>query len=146
MNKNNDRLYPLAVVFFLSGIWDTIAGMLYFFSIGTGRIIDQPPAHKFYMIFLGSFFICFAFLQFMSSRNIRKYAFNVGCLFIGRIFYVIQLYSFMIWSEDFPATFWFTGIIDGLFAFSYILLAKSGGISFKDLFWPEGTKISAGHS
>ena len=70
MNKN--RLRPLAVTFTLSGVWDTIAGMLYFFIIGCGRLIDNPPMHSFFSIFLGSFFICFAYLQFLSAFNIKR--------------------------------------------------------------------------
>lgn len=46
----------LAVTFFASGVWDTVAGFLYIFCIGTGRSIDNPPMDPFYAIFLGSFF------------------------------------------------------------------------------------------
>ena len=80
-----NTLKPLAVTFFASGVWDTIAGILYFFIIGTGRKISEPPVDPFYSVFLGSFFICFAYLQFLSAFNIRRYAFNVGCLIIGRL-------------------------------------------------------------
>lgn len=135
MNKNN--LKPLAITFFLSGVWDTIAAILYFFFIGSERIIDNPSIDPFFSVFLGSFFICFAYLQFMSARNIERYAFNVGCLIIGRLFYVVQLYSFMICVQDFPTTFWFTGIIDGLFITLYVLFAMQGGLSARDLFFPK---------
>ncbi|MBE0668846.1 MAG: hypothetical protein IH593_14390, partial [Bacteroidales bacterium] len=119
MNRN--LLKPLAVTFFISGIWDTIAGILYLFFIGTGRMIDNPPSDPFYSIFLGSFFICFAYLQFLSSANIKRYAFNVGCLIIGRTFYVVQLFIFIWFVDGFPSTFWFTGIIDGLFTIMYVV-------------------------
>lgn len=135
MIKNN--LKPLAITFFLSGVWDTIAAILYFFFIGSERIIDNPSIDPFFSVFLGSFFICFAYLQFMSARNIERYAFNVGCLIIGRLFYVVQLYSFMICVQDFPTTFWFTGIIDGLFITLYVLFAMQGGLSARDLFFPK---------
>jgi len=135
MKKNN--LKPLAVTFFLSGIWDTIAAFLYFFIIGSGRLIDAPPIDPFFSIFLGSFFICFAYLQFLSAMNIERYAFNVGCLIIGRLFYVVQLYSFMICVQDFPTTFWFTGIVDGLFTILYLVFAIRGGLSARDLFLPK---------
>jgi len=130
-------LKPLAVTFFLSGVWDTIAGILYIFIIGSGRPIDNPPAHPFYVVFLGSFFVCFAYLQFLSAFNIRRYAFNVGCLIIGRLFYIIQLYAFMIFEPGFPSTFWFTGIIDSLFTVLYIAFAFRGGMGMRELFFPE---------
>ena len=57
----NKRLRPLAFSFFASGIWDTIAAMLYFFVIGIGRKINNPAIDPFFAIFLGSFFICFAY-------------------------------------------------------------------------------------
>ena len=130
-------LKPLAVTFALSGVWDTIAGFLYIFVIGAGRSIDNPPTHPFYAVFLGSFFVCFAYLQFLSAFNIRKYAFNVGCLIIGRLFYIIQLYCFIIFEPGFPPTFWFTGIIDGLFTILYIVFAYRGGLGMSELFLPE---------
>jgi hypothetical protein len=133
-------LKPLALTFFVSGIWDTIAGFLYIFVIGTGRIIDNPPIDPFFAIFLGSFFLCFAYLQFLSAFNIKRYAFNVGCLIIGRAFYVIQLYAYMSFVTDFPSTFWFTGIIDGLFTILYIVFAIRGGLRMGDLFLPKTLK------
>ncbi len=135
MNKNN--LKPLAVTFFLSGIWDTIAAIQYFFFIGSGRVIDNPSVDPFFSIFLGSFFVCFAYLQFLSAFNIRRYAFNVGCLIIGRSFYVIQLYAFMMFVQDFPSTFWFTGIIDGFFIVLYLVFAVRGGLGARNLFLPK---------
>lgn len=130
-------LKPLAITFFASGIWDSIAAVLYFFAIGSGRIIDNPPIDPFFAVFLGSFFLCFAWLQFLSAVNIQRYAFNVGCLIIGRAFYVIQLYAYMGFVSDFPSTFWFTGIIDGLFIVLYIAFAFRGGLSLRDLFLPK---------
>lgn len=137
MKTKNNSLKPLAITFFASGIWDTIAGFLYIFVIGTGRIIDNPPIDPFFAVFLGSFFFCFAFLQFLSAFNIRRYAFNVGCLIIGRLFYIIQLYAYMLFVSDFPATFWFTGIIDGLFTILYLVFAFWGGLEIRELFLPK---------
>jgi hypothetical protein len=130
-------LKPLAITFFASGIWDSIAAVLYFFAIGTGRLIDKPATDPFYAVFLGSFFICFAWLQFFSAVNIQRYAFNVGCLIIGRSFYVVQLYLYMIFADEFPSTFWFTGIIDGMFTFLYLFFAFRAGLSLRDLFLPK---------
>jgi len=134
---NNKSLKPLAVAFFMSGIWDTIAGLLYIFAIGNGRMISEPAADPFYTVFLGSFFLCFAWLQFMASQNIGRYSFLVGCLIFGRTFYVIQLYGFMAFAPEFPATFWFTGIIDGAFLVAYFLFARRGGLPVRDLFLPK---------
>lgn len=137
----NKSLRPLAVSFFVSGIWDAIAAVLYFFVIGTGRIIDKPSIDPFFAVFLGSFFLCFAYLQFLSAFNIKRYSFNVGCLVLGRTFYIIQLYTFMGFVSDFPATFWFTGIIDSLFTILYLVFAFRGGLSLSELFLPQRNKI-----
>jgi hypothetical protein len=136
MLNSKDNLKPLAVTFFTSGMWDTVAGILYLFAIGTGRFIDEPPTHSFYSVFLASFFFCFAYLQFLSALNIRRYVFIVGCLIIGRVFYVIQLYAYMLFFQDFPSTFWFTGIIDAVFTLLYFIFAFRGGLGMKDLFLP----------
>ncbi|MBD0332443.1 MAG: hypothetical protein ICV66_07285 [Chitinophagaceae bacterium] len=135
MNEKN--LKPLAITFAFSGVWDTIAGVLYLFFIGNGRMIESPPMDPFFSIFLGSFFICFAYLQFLSAFNIKQYAFNVGCLIIGRLFYVVQLYVYIFFVQGFPSTFWFTGIIDSLFILLYIIFAFHGGLSLRDLFLPK---------
>lgn len=127
---------PLAITFSIGGIWDTIAGLLYIFVIGTGRPIDNPPMDPFYAIFMGSFFLCFAYLQIFSSFNIRRYALNVGCLVLGRLFYILVLYYFMAFVKGFPNTFWFTGLIDGVLATLYILFALHAGLRVKDLFLP----------
>jgi hypothetical protein len=137
MINTNNSLKPLAITFFISGIWDTVAAILYIFVIGTGRMIDNPPIDPFFAVFLGSFFLCFAYLQFLSAFNIRRYAFNVGCLIFGRAFYVVQLYASMLFVVDFPATFWFTGIIDGLFVVLYFVFAFRGGLRLRDMFLPK---------
>ena len=133
---NNISLRPLAITFAASGFWDTIAGFLYLFVIGTGRFIDEPQVHSFYSVFLSSFFFCFAYLQLLSALNIRRYMFIVGCLIIGRIFYVIQLYAYMLFCKDFPSTFWFTGVVDAAFTLLYLIFTFQGGLGFKDLFLP----------
>lgn len=138
----NKSLTPLAITFFASGIWDTVAAMLYIFVIGNGRLIDNPPIDPFFAVFLGSFFLCFAYLQFFSAFNIRRYAFNVGCLIIGRLFYVIQLYIYMIFVSDFPSTFWFTGIIDGVYTILYLVFALRSGLGIRDLFLPKMKRIN----
>lgn len=137
LKVENKSLKPLAAAFFVSGIWDTVAAILYFFVIGTGRRIDVPPIDPFFAVFLGSFFLCFAYLQILSAFNIRRYAFNVGCLIIGRSFYVIQLYAYMTFVKDFPSTFWFTGIIDSLFTILYLVFALRGGLTMRELFLPQ---------
>lgn len=129
-------LKPLAITFFASGIWDTIAAIQYLFVIGVGRKIDNPLIDPFYAVFLGSFFLCFAYLQFLSAFNIKRYAFNVGCLIFGRIFYVVQLYAYMITVKDFPSTFWFTGIIDGIFVILYFIFAMYGELKIRNIFLP----------
>jgi hypothetical protein len=138
--SNNKSLKTLAVIFFSSGIWDTIAAVQYLFFIGTDRKIDNPHIDPFFSVFLGSFFICFAYLQFLSAKNIERYAFNVGCLIIGRSFYVVQLYSYILFVQDFPSTFWFTGIIDALFIILYFVFAIHGGLGYRDLFFPNSVK------
>jgi hypothetical protein len=130
------KIKLLATVFAMGGVWDTIAGLIYLFLIGTGRPINHPPIDPFYAMFLGSFFLCFAYLQIMSSFNIQRYTFNIGCLLLGRVFYIIVLYGFMIYSEGFPTTFWFTGIIDGLLSVLYLVLAFRAGFGAKMLFLP----------
>ena len=134
MKKNS--LKPLTVCFALGGVWDCMAGILYSFVIGTGRLIDNPDTDPFYALFLGSFFFCFAYLQFVASFNIRKYLIVVGCLISGRILYILLLYGFMLFVEGFPPVFWFTGIVDGLLTFFTLLTATRGGLRIKELFVP----------
>lgn len=138
MMKNNSKsLKALAMTFVLSGVWDTVAGILYLFVIGTGRIIDNPATDPFYAVFIASFFFCFAYLQFISATNIKRYLFVVGSLIIGRLLYVILLYYFIFFVKDFPDTFFFTGIVDSVFLCLYFVFAHKSRIKFKELFLPK---------
>ena len=136
MNKSKS-LKILAIVFFISGVWDTFGGISHAFFIGAGRSVNNPPTHPFYAIFLAQFFFCFAYLQFVTALNIRRYLFNVGVVTIGRIFYVILLFAYIFGSEGFPNTLMFTGIVDLAWSIIYVLLATlSDEVRIKDLFLP----------
>ena len=128
-------LKALAVIFFLSGIWDTIGGLIYAFMIGT--VFTDPPVHRFYAIFTASFFFCFAYLQILSAFNLHRYLFVVGCVLIGRIFYVVLLYAYIFGVAGFPSTFWWTGVVDLIWSILYIVITlRSDEIHLKDLFLP----------
>ena len=130
-------LQALAIVFFVSGIWDTFGGFYYSFLVGMGRSINNPPTHPFYAIFIASFLFCFAYLQFLSAFDIRRYLFNVGVVIIGRVFYVVLLFVYILFVADFPTTFLPTGIVDSLWTILYIVLALlSDEVRLKDLFIP----------
>jgi len=123
------------MTFFLSGVWDIIAGFVYLFMIGT--VFKEPQVHRFYAIFIASFLFCFAYLQILSSFNIQRYLLNIGCVTIGRIFYVVLLFTYIFGFPGFPRTFWWTGIVDLLWSILYIgLTLMSDEISLKDLFLP----------
>jgi len=131
-------LKALAIIFFLGGLWDTIGGVIYAF--GTASI--EPPIHRFYAIFLTSFFFCFAYLQILSSFNMRRYLFLVGCVFIGRIFYVVLLYAYILGVAGFPSTFWWTGLVDLFWSILYIVITlMSDEIRLRDLFLPQWGEI-----
>jgi hypothetical protein len=42
----------------------------------------------------------------------------------------------MAFINEFPYTFWFTGIIDGLFIILYVVFALKGGLGIRALFLP----------
>jgi len=133
---NSKSLNALAIIFFLSGIWDTIGGFIYAFMIGT--VFTEPPVHRFYAIFTASFFFCFAYLQILSAFNMRRYLFIIGCVLIGRIFYVVLLYAYIFSVAGFPSTFWWTGLVDLSWSLLYILIAlTSDEIHLRDLFLPK---------
>jgi hypothetical protein len=128
-------LRALAVTFFLSGIWDAFGGVVYAFMVGT--VFIDPPVHRFYAIFTASFFFCFAYLQILSAFNMRRYLFIIGCVFIGRIFYVLLLYAYIFCVPGFPSTFWWTGVVDTFWSILYIVIVlMSEEIRLRDLFLP----------
>ena len=129
-------LRALTIVFFLSGLWDIIAGFVYAFMIGT--VYTDPPIHRFYALFLASFFFCFAYLQILSSFNMRRYLFIIGAVLIGRILYIALLYAYIFGVAGFPSTFWLTGVVDLLWSILYIMLTLlSDDIRLRDLFLPK---------
>jgi hypothetical protein len=138
--NTSKSLKALAIIFFLSGIWDIIAGFNYAFMIGT--VYTEPPVHRFYAIFLATFFLCFAYLQILSAFNIRRYLFIIGSVLIGRILYVVLLYAYIFGEPGFPSTFWWTGVVDLFWSILYIILTLiSDEISLRDLFLPKWQEI-----
>ena len=133
-------LKALAIVFFLSGIWDIIGGFNYAFMIGT--VYTEPPVHRFYAIFLATFFFCFAYLQILSAFNIRRYLFIIGSVLIGRMLYVVLLYAYIFGELGFPNTFWWTGVVDTAWSILYIVITLiSDEIRIGDLFLPKWRDI-----
>jgi hypothetical protein len=131
----SESLKPLAITFFLSGIWDLFAVLVYLLVIGT--VVTIPPIDRFYALFIASFLFCFAYLQILSAYNIRRYLLVIGGVTIGRIFYVVLLFVYILGIPGFPATFWWTGVIDLLWSVLYIALAaRSDEIRLRDLFVP----------
>jgi hypothetical protein len=131
-------LKALAVVFFVSGLYDAFGGFYYSFLVGMDKSISNPPTHQFYALFIASFLFCFAYLQFMSAFNIRRYLFNIGVVIIGRVFYVILLFAYILLIDDFPKTFLPTAIVDSLWTVLYIALTLlSEDLRFRNLFLPE---------
>jgi hypothetical protein len=129
-------LRALTIVFFLSGIWDLVAGFVYAFMIGT--VYTDPPVHRFFALFLASFFFCFAYLQILSSFNMPRYLFIIGTVLIGRILYIALLYIYIFGVAGFPSTFWWTGVVDSSWSILYIMLTLlSNDIRLRDLFLPK---------
>jgi hypothetical protein len=132
----------LAIVFFISGLYDTFGGFYYSFLVGMDKSINNPPTHEFYALFIASFLFCFAYLQFTSALNIRRYLLNVGILIIGRVFYVVLLFAHISLVEGFPRTFLPTAVVDSLWTLSYILITLlSDEVRLKDLFLPQREEI-----
>jgi hypothetical protein len=103
-----------------------------------GTVFTEPPIHRFYAIFTASFFFCFAYLQILSAFNLRRYLFVVGCVLIGRIFYVVLLYAYIFGVAGFPATFWWTGLVDLTWSILYLVIPLiSDDIRLRDLFLPK---------
>ena len=69
----------------------------------------------------------------------RRYLFVVGCVLIGRIFYVVLLYGYIFGVADFPAAFWWTGLVDLAWSILYLVITlTSEDIRLRDLFLPNG--------
>lgn len=131
-------LQALAIIFFVSGLYDAFGGFYYSFLVGMNKSINNPPTHQFYALFIASFLFCFAYLQLMSAFNIRRYLFNVGVVIIGRLFYIVLLLAFILSVDNFPKTFLPTAIFDSLWTILYIVFALlSEDVRFKDLFIPK---------
>ena len=137
MMASSKSLKALAVIFFVGGIWDTFGGIVYSFMVGAAGAFNNPPVHRFYALFIASFLFCFAYLQFLSAFNIRRYLLNVGCVTIGRVLYVILLYGYIFGVDGFPKTFWWTGMGDAFWSICNIVLTlASDEIRLRDLFLP----------
>ena len=134
--SSSKSLKVLAIVFFMSGIWDMMGGINYAFMIGT--IYKDPPIDRFYAIFIATFFLCFAYLQILSAFNIKRYLFIIGSVIIGRVLYVVLLYAYIFGVVGFPSTFWWTGVVDLSWSVLYIVITlMSDEIHLRELFLPQ---------
>ena len=127
----------LAMAFFASGIFDLGGGFYFSLLVGIGRSIESPPTHPFYAILIASFLFCFAYLQFLSALNIRRYLLIIGSVIISRTLYAVLLFAYMFFVTDFPTTFLPTAIFDLAWTIIYIVLTLiSDQVRFRDLFLP----------
>jgi hypothetical protein len=68
----------------------------------------------------------------------KRYLFIIGAVIIGRIIYVLLLYAYIWGVDDFPNTFWWTGVIDLSWSILYIVITlTSDEIRLRDLFLPK---------
>ena len=127
----------LASVFFASGIFDLCGAFYYAFLVGTGRSIESPPTHPFYAMLIASFLFCLAYLQLLSSFNIRRYLFIMSAVMISRIFYALLLFAYLLFVPDFPTTFLPTAVLDLAWTMIYIVISViSDQVRFRDVFLP----------
>jgi hypothetical protein len=130
-------LKALAIVFFISGLYDAFGGFYYAFLVGADRSVSSPPTHPFYALFIASFLFCFAYLQFAAALNIRRYLFTIGVVIFGRIFYAVLFFTYLSSVEGFPRDFLPTAVIDLIWSALYIVLALSSAeIRLRELFIP----------
>ncbi|UCH63904.1 MAG: hypothetical protein JSU77_05550 [Fidelibacterota bacterium] len=133
----NQPLRPLAITVAAGGIWDAFLGIGYVFLIGTGRSIDQPPPLTgFYAIFIGQFFLAFAYLQLLSAFNIRRYLITVGVVAFGRLFYLVQMVLFTLLVGGLTGLFYLGAVIDAALVGLCFFFALRGGRQLRDLFLP----------
>ena len=128
-----------AIIFFLGRLSDTIGGVI-FAVFGTASI--EPPTHRFYALFLASSFFALPTCQILSAFNMRRYLLSVGCVFIGRIFYLVLLYAYIFGVAGFPNTFSWTGLVDLSWSILYVVITlMSDEIRSRDLFLPNGERV-----
>lgn len=136
----SQALRILAVVLFISGLYDVFAGGYYSFLVGADLSVSDPPTHRFYALFIASFLFCFAYLQIASAFNVRRYLLNVGVIVVGRTFYAVLLLGYVFGPDTFPTTFLPTAFIDIAWSVLYIALAAiSDEVRVGDLFIPRRT-------
>jgi len=137
MAKSSKALKALAVVFFVSGLYDTFGGFYYMLLVGTEKSIKNPPTHVFYSYFIASFLISFALVQFLAAFNIRRYMVVIGPIIIGRLWYAGMVFGYIFGVPGFPDDFLPTGIMDCVWSALYIVLtALSPEVKLKNLFVP----------
>lgn len=78
----------------------------------------------------------------MSAFNIRRYLFNVGVVILGRFFYVVLFFAYIILVDDFVKTFLPIAIVDSLWTAIYVVLTLlSDEVRFRDLFLPKRGEV-----
>lgn len=61
---------------------------------------------------------------------------------MGRVFYVVLLFAYIILVDDFPKTFLPTAIVDSLWTDIYVVFTLlSDDVRFRDLFLPKRGEV-----
>jgi len=134
-------LKTLSSVIFGSAIFDLFGGFYFILLVGVGKQIADPPTHTFFAVLLGTFLICFAYLQFMTARNIKRYFVCIGVALLSRIFYVFLFAYYYLVAQVNLTAFLPTAIADFLWVILIVVLvALNREVSLKELYVPKGIK------
>jgi len=134
MNENSVNK-TLKRVLQAGSIWDLIGAIIFIVIHGILQKQLTPEIYPFYSIVIGSFLLVLSYLQFITSKDIRRYCSNIGVVICIRVIFAttVILYSFI--SEFLPAQFFAIASIDIIFVVLLVTFARSrGAFSLKELF------------
>jgi len=127
----------LRITLLLGGIWNLSGCVFYSVLIGRQPPFQNPPIHPFYALFIGSFLLSLAYLQFASARHIERSLANIGPVVLARLLYAGLLWGHMLGTSTFPKNFFWTGLGDALWSCWCILVPLvSKGLPLREIFWP----------
>ena len=117
-------------------VWDLTGGFVFLVVHGILQIQPKPPIYPFYAIIIGLFLVMLAYLQLISSVDVKRYALLVGVVISLRVLYASGVILFSLMVESLPSQFFLTAMVDTIFVGLLLFAAKKGEIPPRGLFSP----------
>ena len=106
-------------------LWDLIGGLIFLVLHGILQKPLTPSIYPFYSIVIGFFLLMLAYIQLITSADIKSYSSNIGVVISLRVSFVITVLLYTVFSELLPMQFFVIAIVDSILVCLLMFFSKN---------------------